>query len=933
MKKNIRKSVSIFLTFILVSSFSAYSMEDTAWGADNPDKEGVILIRDAYENRAANLRVRADGKSEIFAKAEDIASICKAEIINDTENKTVILERNGYRITVYLNGEEAVLSNKQGAVTQQVFPVKNITDEDGTVWLPLEKSMYLLNSGWQIADDEVLVETPSDTFWNMLNEFEDLVSHRPMVSDLVGTGWERYKNSAEYAILSLADELDYRLFIPGLSSGIEAEKYEKAILSLGDVMPEAENPQSVESKLSELIGLVRTGAEDAANFYGAPHNISDIGKFLSDLGAKPFHAWENIQDPLVAEILKKENQWVKNADALAIVQKAFEASDRIKSIQGWSQGFTEQIKALSESDISWISDSDGKHLAFLIQDTANTFYERNQSAIMNSCWEAVWQTADLIFSKGFELNVVGKAIAVIDIAVEAAKLVSPDLAKKLKTADTAFEGKTTIDLATMATYNCADFLNTLTGKSEISPEDLQSARNSYLLMLNTYMRSWDKIIQVKESEDGSDADKESEWKQLKDTAYALMVRMNESLKYDNTLIMQTDYGNIYNEDYRKGMVREKIPVSIIEERHQSEGMILAGHVIGTGDGTVYYWEYDDSSFEKSAPLSNYQPNIGEKNRIVKCNPSGEKVLIGDLEGEGFLALAENGLLFYEKPIDQTGRREICSIDSDSGEIKTYGEGHIRAVEGKYIICSDAMTHKIDRINAENGKRINLTYGTFLTVHENLIYYQPIEGDTEAAIRGKATLSVLDVQGEQHRSLYSTEPDLYEEAFQGACSITELVFKDEYIYFSYGSYEGSGSAYAGGKIMRVKKDGTGAEVVAGSDVLQGPVFSVCEDGKIISQSMEEPYVYIYPMDQFFADKGSIYFLNEKGEAEELILQADYASVGNVACGQWNEDEAINIRFAEKKWKSDLRFTGTRSHRSGEQSRLENRIYPYKWCNAA
>lgn len=898
MKKYMRKLVSIFLIFILVNSFSVYSMKDTVQGADNQNKKSMILIRDAYDNRVTNLHVRVDEKGEIFAAAEDIASICKAVIKKDPENKSVLFERNGYYITVYLNGEEAVLSNKEGDVSQQVFPVQNITDEDGTVWLPLEKVLYLFNAGWQIVHDEILLEMPSDTFWNILNEFEALVSHRPVVSDLIGTGWDIYKNSAKYAILSLADELDYRLFIPGLSNGIEAEKYEKAMLSLGDVMPKAEDSKSIERELSEVIGMVRSGAENAANFYGAPHNILDIGKFLSDLEAKPFHAWENIQDPMVADILNRESKWVKSADALTIAQKAFEASDRIKSIQGWNLGFTEQIKALGELDTSWISDAAGKKTALLIQDTAKTFYMRNHSKLINSTWEVVWQAADLIFSKGFELNVVGKAIAVIDIAVEAAKLVSPEFAQALATADTAFEGKTTIDLATMATYNCADFLNALTDKTDISPEDLQNARNSYLLLINTYMRSWDRIIQVKEQEGYPDANKESEWKRLKDTAYALMVRMNESVKYDNTLIMQTDYGNLYNDDYRKGMVREKIPVSIIEEICQSNGMVLAGHVVENGDGIVYYWEYDDASFEKSAASGNYQPNIGEKNRFVKRGSSGEKVPIGDIEGEGLLALAENGLIFYEKPIDQTGRREICSVDPNSGQIRTYGEGHIRASDGRYIICSDNTTCQIDRINSENGKRIKLTYGTFLTVHENMIYYQPIEGDSGAAAKGKVTLGVMDAQGDQQKNLCTTEPDLYSDDWQAPSSIMSMVFKDEYIYFSYGSYEGSVSAYSGGKIMRVKKDGTEAEVAAGMDGLLAPVFFVSDNGMVKSQSAEETFDYIYPMDRYFSKDGSIYFMNESGMAEELVVQADYASVGNVACGQFNENEAVSIRFAEK-----------------------------------
>lgn len=73
---------------------------------------------------------------------------------------------------------------------------------------------------------------------------------------------------------------------------------------------------------------------------------------------------------------------------------------------------------------------------------------------------------------------------------------------------------------------------------------------------------------------------------------------------------------------------------------------------------------------------------------------------------------------------------------------------------------------------------------------------------------------------------------------------------------------------------------------------------------MSQSIDEMYDYINSMDKYFTRNGSIYFMNENGEPAELVTQADYASVGNVACGQFNDNEAVTIQFAEK---SEIRFT--------------------------
>ena len=324
----------------------------------------------------------------------------------------------------------------------------------------------------------------------------------------------------------------------------------------------------------------------------------------------------------------------------------------------------------------------------------------------------------------------------------------------------------------------------------------------------------------------------------------------------------------------------------------------AGNVVQKEDGTLYYWEYDSASFEGSAALGYYKPIVGETNKLMMQSLSGEKVMIGDMEGGGSLVLTDSSWIFYEKPVDQIGGYEICSIDQNSGQTQTYGLGRIEASDGKKIICSDSTNYCIDSIDAETGERPKLVDGSFLASHDGLIYYQPVEADSGAATKGKVSLAVVDAQGGQQKTLCTTEPDLYADDFQGTASIVSMVFKDEYIYFSYGSYAGTGSVYAGGKIMKVKKDGTEAEVVAGMDGLRAPAFSVSEDGTVVSQSIDEMYDYINSMDKYFTRNGSIYFMNENGEPAELVTQADYASVGNVACGQFNDNEAVTIQFAEK-----------------------------------
>ena len=62
--------------------------------------------------------------------------------------------------------------------------------------------------------------------------------------------------------------------------------------------------------------------------------------------------------------------------------------------------------------------------------------------------------------------------------------------------------------------------------------------------------------------------------------------MNESARYDSALLLNTEYTNLYNEKIEDGIVRQKIPLSLItEERMQAENEGV-GNVIQGEDGSI-----------------------------------------------------------------------------------------------------------------------------------------------------------------------------------------------------------------------------------------------------------------------------------------------------------------------------------------------------------
>ncbi len=394
-----------------------------------------------------------------------------------------------------------MLYNQAGAVSQQVFDLFSYTGEDGVTYLPLEKSLYLLNVGWQILGQTVLVEKPAETFWNTLNAYESLVWERPMLNDLLGDSYlAQLGNSAKYALWALADDLDYRLFVPFFGEGwIEDERCRDTLYSLGVSDAEAmegTDTETLESQLAGLAGDLRTFNENMVTATDVPKNFSELSGYLAENMGKPFTPWESLQNPDVAQIMAKNKEFTAAADGFAWASAVLNVADAVIRVRQWSDSYLGQLQVLGQA-----------------------------------------QT------------------------------------------DRFTEGKDQVQRI------------------------VQVSRDAYLLMVRAYTRAWDKLLQVKE-QDGYRYEGEKEAQRLQ--GYALSIRINESARYDNTLLLEEDYGNLYNSDIESGGLREQIPLSLIHEL--SAGM--AGNVVEAVDGTLYYWEYQAGSFESQAVLGNYQPVVG-----------------------------------------------------------------------------------------------------------------------------------------------------------------------------------------------------------------------------------------------------------------------------------------------------------------------------------
>ena len=100
-----------------------------------------------------------------------------------------------------------------------------------------------------------------------------------------------------------------------------------------------------------------------------------------------------------------------------------------------------------------------------------------------------------------------------------------------------------------------------------------------------------------------------------------------------------------------------------------------------------------------------------------------------------------------------------------------------------------------------------------------------------------------------------------------------------VYFQFGGYDGSGNFYAGGKIAKVKTDGTGFVVVQSVEDGGYTTFTAYKSGDKVEIKLGG--TLNKPFEEFGTDSDSYKAVvyTEDGSKKELLSGKEYASYGN------------------------------------------------------
>lgn len=688
--RKIKVLVVSLLIAVLITETPLY-----VYAARYGDDTGYLTFTDAYSGEKKDVFVKVtDGV--IYASPEDIADICDVQVNNEAEKGLIRFERNGYFVDINLNTGYTYLSNERGYISRQVFNVEGDLAQDEKTYIPLEKVMYLLNVGWQIIDGEVLIEKPVDTLWNVLNEYEELAANRPTLYDL--TGDNVYGKSVKYILLSLADEIDYKIFVPVINEwAIETEKITDAFYSLGTEDSEMFGAEeNIGEYLDDFIGSSQECVGVLSQYYGMEKDISDLQAFLAKRKGIPFNRWEEIQDPKVVKTLAASKELTDLSNKLKIVDMVWNISYAYNRVAQWGDSYLGQLKALNEADITRFTQ--GKDRAILFTELAGILYDDKKDLPELITASVI---LDRLFTEIFNLSSVGRVIGIYNTAVDVAKTVSPEIKGKLEMGDHAYEANLMTDIGTIALYNFCDVMTDLTYQKDISSDNLKEARDSYMLMIRSYLHAWDGISEVK-AEEGDTAAKQ-EYDELKEKAYALSIRLNETARYDNTLILEEDFGNLYNDDMDAGGIREQIPVSAIKSLEEIE------------KGKVKTGIYNDSEYEPEGAYC-----------IIVTDCSEEEIVfaVDKMEPDGNYEYVTN--LIYGRIVD--GTVNFSWTDSWFNE----GTGVLRIGEDElYLQMEERVQSDYNYSTLATDRERTFIYSRALSEDERTHYYENLDqGDAE-----------------------------------------------------------------------------------------------------------------------------------------------------------------------------------------------------------
>ena len=302
------------------------------------------------------------------------------------------------------------------------------------------------------------------------------------------------------------------------------------------------------------------------------------------------------------------------------------------------------------------------------------------------------------------------------------------------------------------------------------------------------------------------------------TAYVeladVYVTINEQDKAED--ILEKGYKNVEGKENKK-IIKDKQ-----EEIKDGMNAINNGGDYVTYKGKSYYWEYKSNSFDASnqraVSMGRTLIYANVSNDLVCVDDKGNKKTIYSGKNNGNIWVFNNRI--YVIP-SNTYSDNCTSMDLDGSNTKEEYFNTIYAVRKEGLVVGDTGDDDSLSILKNNDKLERIAYAHFnsikvVLVSDTRVYY------TTNADSG-VNFECVDLDGKNNVHLatltQSSWCDWSSDNSEMKIPVTVDCAQEigDEVYFQFGGYDGSGYIYQGGKIAKVKTDGTGfTEVKSVSD---------------------------------------------------------------------------------------------------------------------
>ncbi len=248
---------------------------------------------------------------------------------------------------------------------------------------------------------------------------------------------------------------------------------------------------------------------------------------------------------------------------------------------------------------------------------------------------------------------------------------------------------------------------------------------------------------------------------------------------------------------------ESVKPSILEISNNGKDYVQLGDY-------TYYREYGKESFREYGLGHNYEYTENNSKKMVKISEHGEKEELFEDTGVGEIFILNNRM--YLKENDD----QLYSVDFAGKNRKNYSKGNFKYVDEKNnkIIYSD-LNNNIVIINSLDKEEFIIPNSEFILYDkENFIIYFCEQTNLRDNDNDTIALGAVNIDGSDKKILKNISRN--DEDMLSPLEIIHIQLKDDYIYLSYGSFEGTMRAY-NGSIARMKKDGTDFDILVETEI--------------------------------------------------------------------------------------------------------------------